>query len=242
MKGYIYKFENKVNGKIYVGQTTRKVKTRYKEHLRASIKELDQLPIHRAIKKYGIENFIFEIIYEIENDCKEKLIDDLNNLEISYITELNCIVPNGYNVSVGGHNISMTHISREFIIWEDEPVVDIENNIIYEDVYEWLISNNLSIEEQYHLYMDKDYKYRLVNQAKLPYPGECYPENSTIEEILTGKGIAMVKFPVSYDCDGCEEIEKNSNDIALIKKELERIKLENAEMKEKLEAKDKYIV
>lgn len=39
-----------------------------------------------------------------------------------------------------------------------------------------------------------------------------------------------------------ERIEKNSNDIALIKKELERIKLENAEMKEKLEAKDKYIV
>ena len=39
-----------------------------------------------------------------------------------------------------------------------------------------------------------------------------------------------------------EKIEKNSNDIALIKKELERIKLENAEMKEKLEAKDKYIV
>ena len=90
--------------------------------------------------------------------------------------------------------------------------------------------------------MDKNYKYRLVNQSKLPYPGECYPENSTIEEILTGKGIAMVKFPVSYDCDGCEKIEKNSNDIALIKKELERIKLENAEMKEKLEAKDKYIV
>ena len=39
-----------------------------------------------------------------------------------------------------------------------------------------------------------------------------------------------------------EKIEKNSNDIALLKKELERIKLENAEMKEKLEAKDKYIV
>lgn len=39
-----------------------------------------------------------------------------------------------------------------------------------------------------------------------------------------------------------ERIEKNSNDIALIKKELERIKLENAEMKEKLEAKNKYIV
>lgn len=39
-----------------------------------------------------------------------------------------------------------------------------------------------------------------------------------------------------------ERIEKNSNDIALIKKELERIKLENAEMKEKLETKNKYIV
>ena len=242
MKGYIYKFENKVNGKIYVGQTTRKVKIRYNEHLRASEKELDQLPIHRAIKKYGIENFIFEIICEIESNCKEKLVDKLNNLEINYISELDCVVPNGYNVSVGGNNISITPINRSLIMWENEPIIDIENNIIYEDVYEWLISNKLSIDEQYHLYMDKNYKYRLVNQSKLPYPGECYPENSTIEEILTGKSIAMVKFPVSYNYNENEKIEKNSNDIALIKKELERIKLENAEMKEKLEAKDKYIV
>lgn len=42
MKGYIYKFENKINRKVYIGQTIRNVKTRYNEHLQASIKELDQ--------------------------------------------------------------------------------------------------------------------------------------------------------------------------------------------------------
>lgn len=46
----IYKFENKINGNIYIGQST-DIKKRYQKHLAAS-KNPKQI-IHKAIKKYG---------------------------------------------------------------------------------------------------------------------------------------------------------------------------------------------
>ena len=33
MNGYIYKFTNKINGKVYIGQTRQKLKTRYNQHI-----------------------------------------------------------------------------------------------------------------------------------------------------------------------------------------------------------------
>ena len=63
-------------------------------------KELDQLPIHKAIKNYGIENFIFEIICEIENESKEKLIDEDYYLVSGYIFYSNPNISNGINENI----------------------------------------------------------------------------------------------------------------------------------------------
>lgn len=76
MKGYIYKFTNLINNKIYIGQTRQKLNNRYKQHLKAK----DNYPIHAAIRKYGIENFSFTTIEIIEADSKELLIDELNTI------------------------------------------------------------------------------------------------------------------------------------------------------------------
>jgi hypothetical protein len=54
--------------------------------------------LHNAIKKYGIDNFSFEIIKE----CNKEL---LNELEVYYINEYNSTNENiGYNVSCGGNS------------------------------------------------------------------------------------------------------------------------------------------
>ena len=63
MKG-IYKFTNKINGKSYIGQS-QDLETRYKTHLRNFNKESASMYnglFYRAIRKYGIENFNYEIL------------------------------------------------------------------------------------------------------------------------------------------------------------------------------------
>lgn len=94
---YIYKATNKINRKSYIGQT-RDFRSRVWQHIRCYEKE-DCL-FHRAIEKYGKENFEWEIIETCES--KEKAI----KLEKHYI-ELYNTYRNGYNENkggVGGHN------------------------------------------------------------------------------------------------------------------------------------------
>ena len=68
MKCGIYKFTNKINGKIYIGQSTN-IEDRYNRHFRAD-NTRNKPYFHRALEKYGKDNFNFEIIELCE---KEKL-------------------------------------------------------------------------------------------------------------------------------------------------------------------------
>lgn len=56
-------------------------------------------PLHRAFRKYGYENFSYEIL---EQDLDN--FDLMNEKEIYYITKFNCQIPNGYNIESGGRN------------------------------------------------------------------------------------------------------------------------------------------
>lgn len=94
---YIYKATNKVNGKSYIGQTC-DLKTRIWQHWRCYEKE-DCL-FHRAIQKYGKENFEWEVL----ETCTEK--EKATLLEKRYIAMYNTF-HSGYNENkggVGGHN------------------------------------------------------------------------------------------------------------------------------------------
>ncbi len=90
---FIYKITNLVNGKIYIGQTTRTLKERWKGHrFHKGCKA-----INRAIKKYKEINFKIELL----ETCNS--LEELNNKEQKYIKELNSLIPNGYNICIGGN-------------------------------------------------------------------------------------------------------------------------------------------
>ena len=58
----IYKITNKVNGKVYIGQS-RDIKRRWYEHRKVKGDyDRHSYPLYSAIEKYGIDNFEFEII------------------------------------------------------------------------------------------------------------------------------------------------------------------------------------
>ena len=96
--GYIYKITNKINGKIYVGQTIKNYEERFRQHRLNYNKEyFSQIVLYKAFKKYGIENFSFEMIEEVE---REKL-DEREKYWIEYYNSYvknNC----GYNITFGG--------------------------------------------------------------------------------------------------------------------------------------------
>lgn len=83
----IYKIVNLLNGKIYVGQTTRGFEQRISEHRHNTTSCIGQ-----AIQKYGWENFKAEII----EYCSS--IQELCEREKFWIEKLNSTFPNGYNV------------------------------------------------------------------------------------------------------------------------------------------------
>lgn len=92
----IYKVTNKVNGKVYIGQTIRTLEQRKWQHLDAA-KNGCKTHFYNAIRKYGEENFVFEIIDEASS------VSELNELERYYIAKFDTI-KNGYNMVDGGNN------------------------------------------------------------------------------------------------------------------------------------------
>lgn len=92
--GKIYKIINTINNKIYIGKTVKQIKHRFQSHCYYALKRESPTHLHRAIRKYGRDNFIFE---EIET-CKESI---LSEREIYWIAELS---PD-YNMTLGGEGM-----------------------------------------------------------------------------------------------------------------------------------------
>lgn len=101
--GIIYLIRNNVNSRVYVGQTIQKLEGRIRNY-RSEVNYTDsRRPIIRAMRKYGMENFTFEVLFEGEVTPQE-----LTDLEEEYIIEYRSVVlENGYNLKRaaehGGH-------------------------------------------------------------------------------------------------------------------------------------------
>lgn len=68
MIGYIYKITNKVNNKVYIGQTRYTVEFRWRQHQHKK----DNTYFHNAIRKYGAQNFMVETLEE----CSIEKLDE----------------------------------------------------------------------------------------------------------------------------------------------------------------------
>lgn len=94
----IYKITNLLNNKVYIGQTTKLITERLREH---TFKSSKCLKIRNAIQKYGKDNFTIELLSTCDNEVTA------NNIEIHYISLCNSI-KFGYNISNGGTLGTMT--------------------------------------------------------------------------------------------------------------------------------------
>ena len=129
--GYIYKITCKDTNKIYVGKSESSVETRWKEHCRAAFLPSHgdyNFPFHRAIRKYGIDNFIVKTIDKTDNS------EELKEKEKYWINFYNSYYQ-GYNATLGGdgqskynyddivnyyltHNNSMVETCKYFQVYD----------------------------------------------------------------------------------------------------------------------------
>jgi len=96
----VYLAQNKINGKQYVGYTTKTLEERKQQHIYSSnsISSGHYFYLFKqAIRKYNADNFEWTILAR----CKTK--QECCNLEKQYIVELNTISPKGYNLTEGGN-------------------------------------------------------------------------------------------------------------------------------------------
>ena len=92
----IYKISNKISKKVYIGETKEKNPLiRWKRHIETIKKGKGSPALRNAVKKYGIENFEFKILFF----CFDK---NRFHHEIETIKKYNSVVPNGYNILKGG--------------------------------------------------------------------------------------------------------------------------------------------
>lgn len=95
---YIYCFTNLINNKKYIGSTISQPNIRYNQHIyNATHDSCHQYnyPLYQAIRKYGIENFSFEILEEQEYSEQK-----IREIEKQYIIKMNTTSPFGYNQTI----------------------------------------------------------------------------------------------------------------------------------------------
>lgn len=105
----IYKYTNLINGKSYIGQTTLP-ENRKSSHKSSSLnpnsKDYEKV-FYRAIRKYGWENFSYEILEECD-------ISELQERECYYMELFNS-VENGYNIQLAGEGRQWTEERKIYL-------------------------------------------------------------------------------------------------------------------------------
>lgn len=96
MEGIIYQATNVVNNKMYIGKTIKTLKKRKQLHEADARRGSDYI-FHKALRKYGVENFKWKIL------CKTSE-EQLNELEKFYIEKYKThySLNSGYNMTYGG--------------------------------------------------------------------------------------------------------------------------------------------
>jgi len=115
----IYKIVNLSSNKIYVGQAVSHIlnhkkyrpygrEGRFRCHISEafSTKKNQSHYLNNAIRKYGVENFVVELIEYCE-------INDADKRETHYIKEFNSLYPNGYNLKIGGNVFTHSDESKK---------------------------------------------------------------------------------------------------------------------------------
>jgi group I intron endonuclease len=96
----IYTATNKINGKNYIGFDSKWPKRKYEHHYNSTVGSSNQV-FYNAIRKYGWDNFEWNIIYQ-SHDAEHTLTVMENHFINEYRSYIHFENSNGYNMTLGG--------------------------------------------------------------------------------------------------------------------------------------------
>ena len=102
----VYKITNQITNKVYIGWSNKTVDARWAEHISDALKNQDNRKFYNAIRKYGTDVWIREVICEVNSR------EEAKSKEIEFIAENNSYY-NGYNATRGGDGNNGIVMSEE---------------------------------------------------------------------------------------------------------------------------------
>ena len=173
MKKSIYIIKNTINDKVYIGQA-KDPQHRFISHLSRAKTNADNSAIHDAIIALGKENFYYEILeYNIEN---------YNEREQYWIKYYNSMVPNGYNLTIGGEEPpTFFGENHPRSVISDSDVMKIINDLKYSKLTQKDIANKYNVNTQMITAINNGITHKI---DFIHYPiRESSPYHLTIEEV-----------------------------------------------------------
>lgn len=178
---WIYKIEDDIDHKVYIGQTIHKVEVRFHQHLKNSENAKDNTRLHSAMRNLGKDHFFCEVIEE----CKETELDEREKYWIKYYDSLT----SGYNMTSGGNGGSIYQIDETEIrkLWDEgkslkeiaglfgcstKAISDRLSNYKNYSVEEAVKRSNAKVVYQYDLAGMRCGEYESVSEAEVALNGE----------------------------------------------------------------------
>lgn len=197
MQGVIYKYVNKSNGKVYIGQTIHENLRKNEHKCHSKTRKNTQSAFYNAIDKYGWDNFEYSVLETVEAKTLKELKSKLNPLEIKYIQEYDSY-NSGYNNTLGGDHVG--HKARSILEY------DLQGNLLhkynsyreisYENGHEpvrvyWACTHNNAT------YRGHLWRYEDNDLSKMPYDewskSKYYYFQWTLEHVLVRKWLSVIQ-------------------------------------------------
>lgn len=187
--GYIYKIVNDINNKVYIGQTTRNIEERWKEHVQ-NIK-YKKYHLYLAMNKYGVENFNVEFLDKAKSNTFDDLLIDLDIKEKHWIGYYNSF-NDGYNETSGGRNARLLYDTKSKQICQY--TIDGELLAIYKSISQ---ASNISKVKEGNIrkcclkrgYTGGGYIWRYISDPVFDNELECIKQRTTL-----GKRISVCQY------------------------------------------------
>lgn len=189
--GYIYIIKNKINDKVYIGQTTNSIEYRWKQHKYAA-NEGRKFHLYNAMRKYGIDNFWVELLEEVNSQL------NLNERESYWIKRYNSY-DNGYNSTLGGgennSSLSKAQVEEIYELWdlgysmsEISKITSVDKDCISRRLHNY---KNFSEEEKKERAIQKSSKAKVKTILLYDLKGQIMKIFSTSEEAAEIEGTSI---------------------------------------------------
>ena len=177
----IYIIKNDINNKVYIGQTVNP-KQRWEQYCSLVKHKPNAQVITKAMKKYGIEHFTMSIL---ETD-----VVNYDEREKYWIQKYNSIVPNGYNITIGGDGTGSGI---------NNPIAKIKSEDVLMELIDEIIQNVLPFKALAKKYNISDGQISEINRGKAYYnPELSYPLR---QSRYTEEKIKQLTYSLKYELD-----------------------------------------